>query len=50
MGVSEADIAAAADTAARRVDEAIAIGRAGTSPIPSETLADVYSKVAEARP
>jgi len=50
MGVSEPDIIAAADTAARRVDEAIAIGRAGTSPIPSETLADVYSKVAEARP
>jgi len=50
MGVSEADITAAADTAARRVDEAVAIGRAGTSPIASEALADVYSKVAEARP
>jgi len=50
MGVSEADIAAAADAAARRIDEAVARGRAGTSPIPSEALADVYSRVAEARP
>jgi len=50
MGVSEADIAAAADAAARRIDEAVATGRAGTSPIPSEALADVYSRVAEARP
>jgi len=50
MGVAEADIAAAADAAARRIDEAVATGRAGTSPIPSEALADVYSRVAEARP
>ncbi len=49
MGASEADIAAAADAAARRVDEAIAVGRAGTLPIPSEALADIYSKVAKAR-
>jgi len=49
MGASEADIAAAADAATRRVDEAVAMARAGTLPIPSEALADVYSKVAKAR-
>ena len=50
MRVSEADIIAAADAAARRVDAAVAIARTGTSPIPSEALADVYAKVAEAQP
>jgi acetoin:2,6-dichlorophenolindophenol oxidoreductase subunit alpha len=50
MGVSEADIAAAAGAATRRVDEAVAAARAGTAPIPSDALADVYSKAADARP
>jgi pyruvate dehydrogenase E1 component alpha subunit len=50
MEVSEAEIAATADAATRRVDEAVAAARAGTAPIPSDALADVYSKAADARP
>jgi TPP-dependent pyruvate/acetoin dehydrogenase alpha subunit len=50
MGVSEADLAAMADSATRRVDEAVETARAGTTPIPADALADVYSKAAGARP
>lgn len=50
MGVAEADIAAADDAARRRVDEAVTAARAGTAPVPSDALASVYSKAADARP
>jgi pyruvate dehydrogenase E1 component alpha subunit len=50
LDVSEADIAAANDDATRRVDEAVASARAGTAPVPSDALADVYSQGADARP
>ena len=43
MGAAEADIAAAGETARRRVDEAVAAARAGTAPVPAAALADVYS-------
>ena len=49
MGVSEADIAAANEAVTRRVDAAVAAARAGTAPVPADALADVYSKVADAR-
>jgi len=43
MGVPDADIAAADEAARRRVDEAVAVARAGTAPVPATALADVYS-------
>jgi pyruvate dehydrogenase E1 component alpha subunit len=48
LGVSDADIAAADAAATRRVDEAVAAARAGTSPVPADALADVYSHAADA--
>jgi len=48
MGASDAEITAARDAATRRVDEAVAAARAGSFPIPSEALADVYSPAREA--
>jgi acetoin:2,6-dichlorophenolindophenol oxidoreductase subunit alpha len=50
LGVPEAEIAAATETARRRVDEAVAAARAGSAPVPAAALADVYSRAADARP
>ena len=50
LGVPEAEIAAAAETARRRVDDAVAAARAGSAPAPADALADVYSRAADARP
>jgi acetoin:2,6-dichlorophenolindophenol oxidoreductase subunit alpha len=43
LGVPQPDIAAADEDARRRVDEAVAVARAGTAPVPAAALADVYS-------
>jgi pyruvate dehydrogenase E1 component alpha subunit len=47
LDVAEHDIAAAGETAARRVNEAVAAARAGTAPMPDEALAAVYSAARE---
>ncbi len=43
IGVAEAEIAAADEAARKRVDDAVAVARAGTAPRPEAALADVYS-------
>jgi acetoin:2,6-dichlorophenolindophenol oxidoreductase subunit alpha len=43
MGVPDGEIATIDEVARRRVDEAVAVARAGTAPAPEAALADVYS-------